>query len=167
MESTLMIVRAPRSWFTAVLLTLLCALPAPASAGELAFGPRVGYTHDGDRDLDQLHLGGHVVLQNLTTNLHLVTSLEVGTGDGTLVALNGDLVYEFTEMASGGWGYYAGGGPMLSRYKRNRHKSDDFALNLVVGATHQIRQDRTLFGEVRLGLEDAPALKLTLGLTFF
>jgi hypothetical protein len=147
--------------------TLLCALVllAGTATAELAFGPRLGYTHDSS--LDQFHFGGHVVIRHLTTNLHVIPSVEVGVGDGTLAALNGDLVYEFTELASGKWSFYAGGGPVLTYFTRDGFDSTDFALNLVGGTTFEVGATRELLGEVRVGLEDAPSIKLTLGLTFF
>ncbi len=147
---------------TLALLTI--TLAAVATAGNLGIGPRLGYTSSGQ--VDQFHFGGHVELGNLTTNLHVIPSLEIGSGDGTLIALNGDLVYEFTELASGPWGFYGGGGPVLSRFDSGRYDSTDFALNLVAGVTRSVRSDRQWFGELRLGLEDAPDLKLTVGLTF-
>lgn len=146
----------------AVIVTL--AIASTSSAADLGFGPRVGYTNFGS--LDQIHLGGHVELVRFTPNLQLIPSLEVGSGDGTLIALNGDVVYEFTELASGPWSFYGGGGPVLTRYDHGRFESTDFALNLVAGVTRSVRADRHWFGELRLGLEDAPDLKLTIGLTF-
>lgn len=151
--------------FALVLALLPFVAVRTAAADELAYGPRVGYTHD--THLDQLHLGGHAIARNVEPNLHIAPSLELGFGDGTLLAINGDVFYEFTELASGGWSFYAGGGPMLSRYKKDRYKSTDFALNLACGVTREWRHGRTWFGELRIGLEDAPALKLTAGLTFF
>lgn len=147
-----------------LLPVLFLAAAATAAADDLAFGPRLGYTHD--TNLDQIHLGAHVTVAKLSPNVRVVPSLEFGFGDGKLMAINGDVVYEFTELAEGGWSYYAGGGPVLTRYTRGRFKSTDFALNLVLGVTHELRQGRSVFGEIRLGLEDAPALKLTLGLNF-
>ena len=147
-------------------LGLLAAVAAtPVIAGDLAVGPRLGYTHD--TNLDQLHAGLHVMARNISPNLHLVPSFEVGWGDGTLVALNGDLVWEFTEMASGGWSYYAGGGPVVTRYKHGSDTSNDFALSVVVGVTRELRARSSFLTEVRLGLEDAPSLKVTAGVTFF
>ena len=143
----------------------LALLGGTAAANELAFGPRVGYTHD--TELDQFHFGAHMIVQHLTTNLHVIPSVELGVGDGTLLAVNGDLVYEFTELASGRWSFYAGGGPVLTYYTNSGFDSTDFALNLVAGSTFDVGATRELLGEVRLGLEDAPTLKLTLGLTFF
>lgn len=147
----------------ACLLALLLAAP-PVLADDPAYGLRLGYTSDGD--LDQMHAGGHVAVVRITPNIEVVPSLEIGFGDGTLLALNGDVIYELSELAGRRWRYYAGGGPLLSRYSHGRHRSTDFALSLVVGAARELRPTRTLFGELRLGLEDAPALKLTAGLTF-
>lgn len=148
----------------AIISLAVCLLAASVASAELGFGPRLGYTSSGS--LDQFHFGGHLVLPDLGTNVHLIPSLEVGSGDGTLIALNGDLVYEFTELATGGWGLYAGGGPVITRYDGDGADQTDFALNVVIGSTFDIRSDRHLFGELRLGIEDAPDVKLTLGLTF-
>ncbi len=143
----------------------LLALAGTAAAGDLAFGPRLGWTHD--TDLDQVHLGGHVHARHLTSNLHVIGSAEVGLGDGTLLAGNGDLVYEATELATGPWGFYGGGGLTLTHFTRDGSDRTDFAPSLVAGVTHDLAPARHLFGELRLGLEDAPALKLTVGVTFF
>ncbi len=148
-----------------IVLCTLTLLAGTAAAGKVAYGPRIGYTHDSS--LDQFHFGGHVVFQHLTTNLHAVPSVEIGVGDGTLVAVNGDVIYEFTELASSRWSFYGGGGPVLTYYTNNGFDSTDFALNLVAGTTFEVGATRKLLGEVRIGLEDAPTLKLTLGLTFF
>jgi hypothetical protein len=148
-----------------ITLALTVLLAGTAAASDLAFGPRAGYTHDGD--LDQVHVGGHVVLRHLTTNIHALPSVEVGFGDGTLLALNADLVYEFTELATGPWGFYGGAGLTLTHYTNDGFDATDFAPSLVAGVTHDLGPARELFGELRLGLEDAPALKLTAGVTFF
>lgn len=156
----------PTPTIALILVMVAAQFPAVAQAraDDVDFGPRLGYTHDSN--LDQIHFGGQVAFRNLSSNLHVVPSLELGLGDGSLLALNGDVIWEFTELASGGWSYYAGGGPLLSRYKKDRHKSTDFALSLVAGFTRELQPDRAWFGEIRLGLEDAPVLKLTVGLFF-
>lgn len=157
-----------RKAFTTLALALVLILvpfAPPAAAGDPGYGPRLGYTHD--TGFDQIHFGGQVVFANLTTNIHVIPSLELGFGDGTLIALNGDVVYEFTELASDPWSFYAGGGPLLSHFTRDGNDSTDFALSLVGGTTYDLGASRSAFGEIRVGLEDAPALKLTLGVTFF
>jgi len=147
-----------------VILAVLVLSATSVLAGDLAFGPRLGYTDSGN--LSQIHFGGHAEFRNLTTNLHIIPSVELGTGDGTLLAINGDLVYEFTELASDPWGFYGGGGPVLSYFEKDGFDSTDFALNLVAGVTRTLNSNRHLFGELRVGLEDAPDLKLTVGMTF-
>ncbi len=154
----------PARCILAATLALLL-LAAPTLADDLAFGPRAGWTHDGS--LDQFHLGGHLQLRHLTSNIHGLLSAEVGTGDGTLWAANADLVYEATELATGPWGFYGGGGLTLTHFTRDGSDSTDFAPSLVAGATYHLAPSRALLGELRLGLEDAPDVKLTLGLTFF
>ena len=147
-----------------VLIVLLIPIPS-AAAGGPDLGLRLGYTHDSN--LDQLHFGGHVTVYKLSPNVRITPSFEIGIGDGTLLALNGDVFYDFTELATKRWGYYAGGGPLLSRFSRSRRSSTDFALNLAAGVTRELKPSRTIFAEVRLGLEDAPILKITAGVNFF
>jgi len=146
-----------------VIVTVILLVSSSAFAG-VGFGPRLGYTHD--NHLDQFHFGGQVVT-NLSRNVHLIPSVELGVGDGTLFAVNGDLVYEFTELATGLWSFYAGGGPVITHYSNNGHDSTDVALALVMGSTRQWHETRQLFGEFRFGIEDAPTLKITVGVNFF
>ena len=146
-----------------VIVTVILLVSSSAFAG-VAFGPRLGYTHD--NNLDQFHFGAQMVA-DLSPNVHLIPSVELGVGDGTLLAFNGDLVYEFTELATGVWSFYAGGGPVITHYSNNGHDSTDVALSLVAGSTREWREGRTLFGEIRFGLEDAPVLKITFGVNFF
>ena len=148
-----------------IILAMLALTAGAATAGSPAFGPRVGYTND--NDIDQLHFGGHVRLPDLTSNVRIVPSIELGVGDGTLLAANGDVIYEFTELATSQWSFYAGGGPTLSRFEKDGHDSTDFALSLVIGTTFDVAPAREFFGEIRIGLEDAPDMKFTVGLTFF
>jgi len=146
-----------------VIITMILLVSSSAFAG-VGFGPRLGYTHD--NHLDQFHFGAQLVT-DLSRNVHLIPSVELGVGDGTLFALNGDLVYEFTELASGTWSFYAGGGPVITHYSNNGSGHTDVALALVAGTTRQWRETRQLFGEFRFGIEDAPTLKITVGVNFF
>jgi hypothetical protein len=145
----------------------LILVASTAGAATVGFGPRVGYTHDSN--LDQMHFGGQAWIADLFTNtIVILPSLELGVGDGaTLLAINGDAVYEFTEFAQQSWGFYAGAGLALNRYDIGDYDNTDFGLNLLGGATYRLVGNRVAFGEFRLGLEDSPDFKLTLGLNFF
>lgn len=147
-----------------VILFVIALSSSVALAGDMAWGARLGYTDSGA--LSQFHFGGHAVVHHLSPNVTIVPSAELGVGDGTYFALNGDVLYEFTELASSPWSFYGGGGPMLGHYTNDGYDSTDFALNLVAGATYELEGARNLFGELRLGLEDAPDVKLTFGITF-
>ena len=146
-----------------VIVTAILLAGSSAGAG-VGFGPRLGYTHD--NGLDQFHFGAQLV-HSLSRNVQLVPSMELGVGDGTLFAFNGDLVYEFTELATGPWSFYGGGGPVITNYSNHGASSPDVALGLVAGTTRQWRETRKLFGEFRFGIEDAPTLKITVGVNFF
>lgn len=154
-----------RAFITIFALILSAASVAAATTqGDWGFGPRLGYTDTGPTD--QIHIGGHVWIPNLTPNIHLLPSVEIGFGGGTLLAGNADVIYEFTELASGPWRWYGGGGPMLTHSSRDGRSRSDFALSLTAGATYFLTTNRHLLGELRLGLEDAPDIKITLGVVF-
>ena len=71
--------------------TLLVLVAAPAHA-QNAFGLRGGAT----LDPDQIHFGFHMRPPELTPNVRIRPSLEIGLGDDfTIGAFNLDLVYEF------------------------------------------------------------------------
>lgn len=146
------------------LVTVLIA--SAAGAAVVGFGPRMGLTVD--EGYDQFHFGGQAwLLEVFPPPLVLLPSLEIGVGSGvTLVALNGDVVYEFTELAKNDWGFYAGAGLSLNRIN-NDESETRFGLNVLAGATYRLAPTRTAFGEFRFGVEDNPDFKLTFGLNFF
>jgi hypothetical protein len=152
---------------TIITLALLPLAVVPVAAATTGFGPRLGYTHDSG--LDQIHFGGQAWIADLFANtIVILPSLELGVGDGaTLLALNGDVVYEFTEFAKDPWGFYAGAGLALNRFDADGVGNTDFGLNLLGGATRKLGGNKVAFGEFRLGLEDSPDFKLTFGLNFF
>lgn len=147
-------------------MTLAC-LATPASAAYVGFGPRVGYTHDDS--VDQIHFGGQAwIAELLTSPLVVLPSLELGLGgDATILSFNGDVVYEFTEFEQDLWGFYAGAGLAFNRYDIDEFDDSSFGLNILGGATRKLDGGKVAFGEFRLGIEDSPDFKLTLGLNFF
>ncbi|MFO7652825.1 MAG: hypothetical protein R6X25_03280 [Candidatus Krumholzibacteriia bacterium] len=137
-----------------------------AAAPAIPLGARLGYTHDDG--LDQFHVGGHARVAEFTRNVFLQPSVELGFGDdATLLAFNGDLFYDFTEFATSQWTFYAGGGIVLSYFERGGFDDWNFGLDLAGGAGYHVSPGTRVFGEIRIGLEDTPDLKLTAGVTFF
>ena len=147
------------------LLLVLCT--ATADAAGMGYGPRIGYTHDAG--LDQVHVGGQALIGDFGTNLVVIPSLEVGFGsDMTLLALNGDVVYDFTELATATWGFYAGLGLAFNRWNYDTGNHNDVGMNAVVGTTWSLPSGRNeAFGELRIGIEDSPDFKLTFGVNVF
>jgi hypothetical protein len=154
---------------TALAASILALAPAAARArtATTGFGPRVGYTRD--VSLDQIHFGGQAWIADLFGNtIVILPSVEFGLGAGaTLLAINGDVVYEFTEFAQNDWSFYAGAGLALNRYDSEASGGTEFGLNALGGATRKLPGNKVAFGELRLGIEDSPDVKLTFGLTFF
>jgi hypothetical protein len=138
-----------------------------AAAGpSIPLGVRIGYTAD---SFNQFHFGGHARVGEIVRNLAFQPSVELGLGDNvTLLAGNADIFYEFTELQTSDWAFYAGGGVVLSYIDVDPGGDDtNFGLDIAGGARYTVSQNKRLFGEVRIGLEDAPDFKISVGLTFF
>jgi hypothetical protein len=153
-------------------LSVLLVAATSASAVTKPLGARIGYTSD---EIDQFHLGGHIRLFELARNVAVQPSLEIGFGDdATLIAVNGDVFYEFTELETPEWSFYAGGGLVFSYVNFDVPEGIDvddddtnLGLDIAGGARYQISPGARLFTEIRIGLEDAPDFKITAGVTFF
>jgi hypothetical protein len=130
-------------------------------------GLRAGYTSWDE--VSQMHFGAHAKLGDLFPNVQLVPSLEMGFGDGlTLVAVNGDLSYRFTELVSYPWELY-GGGSLAFNYIKPRNVDSDFQLGLsgLVGLSKTLSGGNEIMFETRFGILDSPGFKATIGYTFF
>jgi hypothetical protein len=140
---------------------------ATASAGLPPIGPRIGYTSW--EGLKQVHFGAHAKLGDLFPNIALTPNIELGLGDNlTVFAINGDLAYRVTEMASGSWEPYVGGSLSLLVVDSKFGSADtDLGLSAVVGTTHGLSSGNELLFEIRLGILDSPGFKATAGFTFF
>lgn len=149
-----------RLFLTAGLALLLVVLSTPAHA-QNEFGLRAGAT----LDPDQFHFGFHMRPPELTPNVRIRPSLELGVGDDfTIGALNLDLVYEFHEGDLRPW---AGAGPGLALVNRDRPGDDtrfEAGLNLVGGLDWGPGYRYTIEG--RIGVGDLPDAKFTFGWTF-
>ncbi len=150
-------------------LALLLAAAAPA-AGEPHFGARAGYTIDPD----QIHFGVHAKVMELSEALVFLPNVEVGLGDNaTLMAFNGELVYTFESVDWNRWRPYAGGGLGVNFLSLDDvpegadDSSTDLGLNAVIGVAKVLNIGHEFFAELKLGIEDSPDMKLTIGLSFF
>jgi hypothetical protein len=155
-----------RSVFVLVIL-FIAAGAGRSDAAMPPLGVRAGYTSW--ESINQFHFGGHAKLGDLFPNVALTPNLELGFGDSaTVVAVNGDLVYRFTELANAPWGPYAGGCLSFIFVDRNDEGSDtDLGLSGVVGTTYALTGGNEIFAEVRFGIMDSPGFKATVGYTFF
>ncbi len=153
---------------TLTIALLLLALSAGSClALDVPIGPRLGYTHwDG---INQMHFGAHAKLGELFPNVELIPNLEMGFNNGyTIIMLNGDLAYKFTELTSTTYGLYGGGSLSLNYLDHDLLEGNlDLGLSALVGATRRLDNGDEVLGEIRLGILDSPGFKLTFGYTFF
>lgn len=146
---------------------LLAATPALALSD---WGLRGGLTIDPD----QVHVGAHVNAGELFNDGYFLPNVEVGFGDdGTLIALNPELVYRFDQSTRSRWGFYIGGGLGINIYewddgpRGDRDDTDtELGLNILGGMSRARRGGGDVFLELKLGVADSPEAKLTVGLGF-
>ncbi len=156
---------------TACLAAALLALALPAAALP-NFGARAGFTSGPD----QIHLGAHAEVLEFTPGLLFLPSVEVGLGDDrTLWALNGEVAWTIERAEWRSWRPYVGGG--LGIFILNIDLPDappgfddsrtDAGLSALIGVARTLNLGHKFFAEVKVGLEDAPDVKVTAGLTFY
>jgi len=154
----------------AMVAAFLCSGPAHAadSVGFRGWGPRIGLTSDPD----QIHFGAHFDFGRFARHLRWQPNVEVGVGsDQTVVAWN---IFEVAYRFAGRWDRwspYLGGGMGLNVYGGRDGILDDTTSRVGVSALGGIEKglsggDR-MFLEAKVGLDDSPDLKLTVGWTFF
>ena len=163
-----------RKLLAGLFLLTLAALPAAAQDAETGgadrfhpLGLRAGYTSW--ENYGQMHFGAHMKLGDRFPNVQLTPNLEMGFGDDlTLIALNGDLSYRFTELFTYPWELY-GGGCLALNYLKPRDVDHDFQLGIsgVIGMARALAGGNEILLEARFGILDSPGFKVTLGYTFF
>ncbi len=136
------------------------------------FGARAGFTSGPD----QIHLGAHAEVLELSPGLVFLPNVEVGFGDDqTVWALNGELTWAIDRGDWRGWRPYVGGGLgiFIVSFDRPDAPADfddsrsDVGLSALVGISKLLKLGHKFFAEVKVGLEDTPDVKVTAGLTFF
>ena len=142
-----------------LLLVLLMSLPAAATT---PVGVRFGIT-DWNR-IDQFHLGMDLRAGEVLPNVEFTPNFELGLGDdATILSINGDLAYQFTELVTSPWGMYGGGALSLHYIDFNDNSDTDLGLNLLFGFTKVFTNGHLGLAEIRLGLLDSADFKLTFG----
>jgi hypothetical protein len=140
-------------------MAFLALAQSPAHA--VAIGPRVGLT----ADPDQVHLGLHLHLADMTPRVSFEPSGDVGVGsDIELLSFNFDIRYRFS-MRNSSWSPYLGAGPALHWVNSDGDDNSEVGLGFLGGMQTRGRTS-TFFTEMRLGLIDSPDLKFTVGWKF-
>ena len=141
-----------------ILLTLVMCLAAGA-ASAAQFGLRGGLTIDPD----QFHVGGHVDLGPVIAPMRIVPNVEIGFGDNfTVVALTGDLIYDFGETP---WSLGGEIGMNFTDHDQGGSNTD-FGLSVLGNYRVGLSSGKTLLLEAKLGLIDSPDFKFTVGWNF-
>lgn len=153
-------------------ITALLILSAPAWAapsdqvGYRGWGPRVGFSSSPD----QVHLGAHMDFGYFAEHFRLQPNMEVGFGSGrTLTTFNVETAYRFT-TAWGDWSPYAGGGIGVERVSMDDPPGgsrSDLGVSALGGIEKGLSGGDRFFLEAKLGLTQAPDVKLTAGWTFY
>jgi hypothetical protein len=155
-----------------VFVLFFLGLPAEAGSEEIDYngvGLRAGMTIQPD----QFHFGGHVDLGEFTEGFRFQPNVEIGLGeDGTFLAFNAEGLYLFDQGYR--WTPYTGGGIGAHLIRQSETGASDafdrtitnVGLNVFAGLERSIKKDRVLFVETKVGIDDAPDFKLTVGMTF-
>ncbi len=143
-------------------VTLLMVITGSAAASSLdMWGLRAGLTDDSH--YDQVFVGGHVLIAQPLAHIEFLPSGELGFGDDdNMLSLNADLFYNFTELETPDWQFKVGGGLAL-----HLASSNELGLSAAGQILKKLGSGNQVFGEIRVGIEDSPDLKLAIGINFF
>lgn len=143
------------------------AEPVASQHSDIAFGLRGGYT--GWDGLSQLHLGAHLKMGEILPNVDFTPNIEAGFGDNvTVITVNGDVAYNFTEFVEQPWNVYGGGTLGFNYFNPDNGGSDThLGLSALLGLERTLANDHEAMIEIRVGILDSPDFKLTFGYTFF
>jgi hypothetical protein len=138
-----------------IVLVALALVPLPAAAGD--FGLRAGFSLDPDDFL----IGVHYRTPPIAQYLYFVPSAEVGFGDITMVAFNGDLHYVFETESR--LRPYVGAGMTINWFDFEGNSQTEVGGGILGGVMLGETSHGRLFFEVKLGLGDVPDAKFLVG----
>jgi len=147
-----------------VALSLSLFVGAAGASENIPIGVRAGFTGSPD----QFHFGAHAFTGELFTGVDLTPNVEIGLGSGfTTIALNADFTYNFSELMSPPWGFYAGSELGLIIMNHDLASATDIGLSGLCGVTKILDNGHTAMAELKVGILDSPDIKITFGYTFF
>lgn len=143
------------------LVAVAClGLVSPALA-QTTVGVRAGVS----ADPDQFFVGGHIESPRLG-GLKIVSfrpNLEVGFGDNVKVIAGNVEFVAWLSFPDPSWAAYLGGGPAVNIIKFDDNGTDiGGGFNIVAGFQHR----SGLFTEIKVGMNDSPGLRGTVGYVF-
>jgi hypothetical protein len=158
------------------MLLAACLILAPSGVhAQAQTGPEIGYHGWGPRlgvtsGPDQVHFGAHFDLGDVVSRVRFRPSFEIGFGDSrTLASLNVfDLAYRFPTSGDRWMPYLGGGIGVFVDGRGSGHGSDtEVGASLLGGVETRLGGGNRVFFEARVGVADAPDLKLSVGWMFY
>jgi hypothetical protein len=157
------------------LLAAVATLAAPAAFAEgdefqiSRYGGRLGFSSEPD----QFTLGAYAQLGELAPNLSLRPSVDFGFGSDIFSIIgNGDLQYSFVTGSQ--FAPFAGGGIALAYYSFDVPEGVDvdsseteIGINVYGGVEFDLGDYKSAYAEARIGVDEMPDFKLTLGFGFY
>ena len=157
---------------TIALFATATLAPTAAAESDLQlskYGIRLGLSSEPD----QLTVGAYAGYGELAPALQLRPSVDLGFGDRVFtVLLNADLQYFFSITEITTRPYFGGGlGMAYYDFDSDHYAGDDtrteIGINLYVGAEKDLSDYKTAHLEFRVGVDELPDFKVTLGLGFY
>jgi hypothetical protein len=138
-------------------LCLLLGLALPAYA-DSTIGFRAGMAIDPDEFVFGIHFRTAPISER---TLYIVPSLEVGFGDATMIALNGDLHYLFDLDSK--VDPYIGGGVTVNWFDTDGGSDTEVGGSILGGLMLGKTSLGPMFAELKIGLGDVPDAKIMVG----
>jgi len=142
-------------------LAVLVMLPSVASAAFTYYGPHMGFS----QGPDQMVVGGQLQFNGVAPRMAFVPGVDYGFSEAnSVLTLNADFHVNLTYDTA--WQPYVGAGVGVNAWsERNRDTGRDTQPGgqLILGAATYNRAGGRFFTEMKLGLGDAPEIRVLAG----